>query len=96
MYAKVVWASIVSWGASDELSPTNLTDDMDIATWWEAVVARVPKEHRKEINVIIYVFWNLGKERNIRIFRNASLHPQIVVHLTRQDITTRVTAATLA
>jgi hypothetical protein len=42
-----------------------------LADWWELEARRVPKQDRRRFNgVVIYIMWNLWKERNRRIFEN--------------------------
>jgi hypothetical protein len=38
---------------------------------------------------LIYIAWNLWKERNQRIFRGAFLTPQQVFHLTKEEMDLR-------
>jgi hypothetical protein len=46
---------------------------MHIKAWWEEIARKVPTTERRWLNgMVIYIFWNIWKERNKRIFNNTS------------------------
>jgi len=52
--------------------------------------ARIPRQRRRHFNgVVIYIIWNIWKERNRRIFDNSSLDANQVAHRTKEDIELR-------
>jgi hypothetical protein len=53
-----------------------------------AEASRVPKQDRRCFNgIVIYIMWNLWKERNRRIFENmAKTAQQQIASLTKKDI----------
>jgi hypothetical protein len=52
-----------------------------------AEASRVPKQDRRRFNgIVIYIMWNLWKERNRRIFENMAKTAQQVASLTKKDI----------
>jgi hypothetical protein len=58
--------------------------------WWNLVLASAPKEYKRCIDaVLIYTAWNLWKERNRRIFENASAARTRVMALTLEEIKLR-------
>jgi len=68
-FAKAVWSQVLSWENFDVQLPQQ--DPQCLATWWEDVASMVPKQERRTFTgVLIYVVWNLWKERNMRIFKN--------------------------
>ncbi|KAG0515570.1 hypothetical protein BDA96_10G289700 [Sorghum bicolor] len=50
-----------------------------MAKWWGEEASKVPKQECKWFNgILIYIVWNLWKERNRRIFGNAHMTAQQV------------------
>jgi hypothetical protein len=77
-----------SWENFDVQLPQQ--DPPGMATWWEDVASKVPKqEHRTFNGVLIYVVWNLWKERNRRIFENEHKTSEQVAYLAKEDIVQR-------
>ena len=65
-------------------------DPQCLATWWEEVASKVPKQERRTFNgVLICVVWNLWKERNRRIFKNEYKTSEQVAYLAKEDIVQR-------
>ena len=72
-------------------------DPACIAEWWEDAASKIPKQERKCFNgVLIYIVWNLWKERNRRIFENEFKTAQQVASLTKEDIVQRRRAFSFA
>jgi len=68
-----------------------------MANWWEEEASKVPKQERKRFNgILIYIVWNLWKERNRMIFENAHMTAQQVTSLAKEDIMQRHKAMTFA
>ena len=66
-FAKAVWGQVLSWENLMVQLPQQ--DHACIAEWWEDAASKIPKhEHRHFNGVLIYIVWNLWKERNRRIF----------------------------
>jgi len=73
-----------------EISVCNYHSRTCFANWWEEAASKVPKQDRRQFNgIIIYIVWNLWKERNRRIFNNAQKTGQQVAYLTKEDIMQR-------
>jgi hypothetical protein len=67
-----------------------------MAKWWEEA-SKVPKQDRKRFNgILIYIVWNLWKERNRRIFENTHMTAQQVASLVKEDIMQRRRAMNVA
>ena len=65
-------------------------DPTCIAKWWEEAASKVPKQDRRRFSgVLIYIVWNLWKERNRRIFENKYRTVQQVASLIKEDIVQR-------
>jgi hypothetical protein len=68
-----------------------------MAKWWEEEASKVPKQDRKRFNgILIYIVWNLWKERNRRIFENTHMTAQQVASLAKEDIMQRCRAMNVA
>jgi hypothetical protein len=62
---------------------------MQIMSWWEEAVTVVPLTERRRFNgMVIYNFWNLWKERNMRIFNNFESVMQVAARI-KDDIKQR-------
>jgi PAS domain-containing protein len=86
----VVWDQILSWENFTELQSHLQAAPVHIRTWWEEVVSRVSNSKRRRLNgVIIYTFWNIWKERNWRIFNNATETVLQVATRIKEDIEER-------
>ena len=70
-FAKAVWGQILSWENFTQLQQHLQVHPTHIKSWWEDAAAKVPRSERRRLNgVVIYIFWNIWKERNRRIFDN--------------------------
>ena len=71
LFAKAVWSQILAWEHFDGLIGQQQNDPSNIRQWWENASSKVPCPERRRFNgMVIYIFWNLWKERNRRIFNN--------------------------
>jgi hypothetical protein len=58
--------------------------------WWEAMLVGVDKRvKRSRSGRLLYVIWNVWKERNRRIFQGVRLTYLEVAHITHEDIRQR-------
>jgi hypothetical protein len=68
-----------------------------MAKWWEEEASKVPKQDRKRFNgILIYIVWNMWKERNRRIFESTHMTAQQVALLAKEDIMQRHKAMNVA
>jgi hypothetical protein len=52
------------------------------------------RKRREAIGAFTYIIWGIWKKRNIRVFRNRALLPDIVAHLIWEEISYRAFAHT--
>ena len=72
-------------------------DPAYIAKWWEDAASKISKQERRRFNgTLIYIVWNLWKERNRRIFQNEFKTAQQVASMTKEDIVQRRRAFSFA
>ena len=94
-FARAVWDQVLSWENFRVHLPQQ--DPTCMANWWEEEASKVPKQERKRFNgILIYIVWNLWKERNRTIFENAHMTAQQVTSLAKEDIMQRHKAMTFA
>jgi hypothetical protein len=68
-----------------------------LANWWEDVASMIPKQERRTFNgALIYIVWNIWKERNRRIFENEHQTAEQVAYLAKEDIVQRRRAMCIA
>jgi hypothetical protein len=61
-----------------------------LSSWWEEIVPKITREERRRFNgLVIYICWNLWKERNRRIFNNAHESALQVASKVKEDIAQR-------
>jgi hypothetical protein len=73
LFTKEVWNLVISWENLPELRSQAQADPVHIKAWWEETSMKVPATERRRLNgMVIYIFWNIWKERNRRIFNNIS------------------------
>ena len=93
-FARAVWDQVLSWENFRVHLPQQ--DPTGMAKWWEEA-SKVPKQERKRFNgILIYIVWNLWKERNRTIFENAHMTAQQVTSLAKEDIMQRRRAMNVA
>jgi hypothetical protein len=55
--------------------------------YWRRCPAKIDKSQRRMFDgVMIYFWWNIWKERNIRTFQNKSLQPEEVAYLCKEEV----------
>ena len=87
-YATAVWDQVLSWKNFAVQLPHPET--LSIAEWWEQTASNIPKQDCWRFNgVCIYIWWNMWKERNRRIFENKYMTAQQVASLTKEHIVQR-------
>jgi hypothetical protein len=79
-FAKAVWDQVIAWENFvvqwPQQEPASVAS---VADWWEQAASKIQKQDRRRFNgMVIYIMWNLWKERNRRIFEN--------VHRTAQQV----------
>jgi hypothetical protein len=86
-FALQVWNLATSWSDGLILLPSV---DASLGDWWITSLRALPKvQRRTKAAILIYIAWNLWKERNRRIFQGAFLTPQQVFHLMKEEMNLR-------
>ena len=68
-FAQAVWNQILSWENWTLPQQTHPANFDCISDWWEATAKDCAQDQRRDFNgMVIYIMWNLWKERNRRIF----------------------------
>jgi hypothetical protein len=61
--------------------------------WWnEALSATSGKEKIRKASIMIYVAWNIWKERNRRVFEKKTTQPRRILQLIKGDLALRASA----
>jgi len=82
--AKAVSDQVLAWENFVMQWPQQ--DPTSIVEWWEQAASKIQKQDRKRFNgIVIYIMWNLWKERNRNIFENVHKTAQQVASLTKKD-----------
>ena len=88
--AKSVWTQVLTWEHFDVQLIQHDVDPSKINSWWEEAAQKVPKDQRRRFNgMVIYVLWNLWKERNRRIFENRFQTAKQVAPRAKEEIDMR-------
>jgi len=54
--------------------------------YWRICRSKIESKQRKDFDsILIYYWWNIGKDRNCRTFQNISLQPRQVAFLCKED-----------
>jgi hypothetical protein len=94
-FAKAVWSKVLSWENFDVQLPQQ--EPQCLANWWEDVASMIAKQERRTFNrALIYIVWNIWKERNRRIFENEHQTAEQVAYLAKEDIVQRRKAMCIA
>jgi hypothetical protein len=74
-YSKLVWTALAGWlGVQLQTPPSNSSGQLK--HWWHSMLTVGTLNHREEqvrMQKLIYVAWNLWKERCRRVFDNKTL-----------------------
>ena len=85
--AQTVWNQILSWENWTLPQQTHPANFDCIRDWWEATAKTVHKNQHRDFNgMVIYIMWNLWKERNQRIFENKFQSAQQVAERVKEDL----------
>jgi len=86
-FAQAVWSQVLSWENWSLPQQTNPANFDCISGWWEEAIKTVHKNQRRDFNgLVIYIMWNLWKERNRRIFDNKLQSVQQVAERVKEDL----------
>jgi hypothetical protein len=88
-----VWSQVLSWEHFDVqlIHPTQ--DPPHLKSWWEEAATKIAKQEKRRFNgMVIYMLWNIWKERNRRIFDNAHESAMQVALRVKEDIEQRKSA----
>ena len=86
-FAEAVWSQVLSWENWSLPQQTNPANFDCISVWWEEAAKTVQKNQRRDFNgLVIYIMWNLWKERNRRIFENKLQSVQQVAERVKEDL----------
>lgn len=62
MFAKEVWARMAKWIGWSLLRLSDQVENSDISAWWEELIAKAPKQPRKQIPMVfIYTLEHLER-----------------------------------
>ena len=83
-YAKKIWSLLVQ-----RASITFVQNSMPLSNvqeWWECLTLATGLGHVQLRQTLIYVTWNIWKERCRRVFDNKALPPNHLAQLILQDV----------
>ncbi|WVZ67318.1 hypothetical protein U9M48_016414 [Paspalum notatum var. saurae] len=87
-FALQVWESARVWSNNLILPP--VVDCLSVEDWWLTVFLGKPEEHHKTISgILMYIVWNIWKERNRRIFDGKSASPTTVFSRAKEEMALR-------
>ncbi|WVZ88443.1 hypothetical protein U9M48_034964 [Paspalum notatum var. saurae] len=86
-----VWEAVSSW-TNNLVSPPS-ANCFNLEEWWASSLINNPKEQHKTISgILMYVAWNVWKERNRRIFEGKSSTVSVVFSLAKDEMALRKAA----
>jgi hypothetical protein len=89
-FAMAVWNQILTWEHFEDILSQLQQAPSQIISWWKHAASRVPRAEQRRFNgLVIYIFWNLWKERNRIIFNNAAETVLQVAVRIKEDIDLR-------
>lgn len=84
-FLKEVWSLIKQWFGLSAIETVGTT--RSIYSYWRKCRIEIAKEQRRRFDgIVIYLWWNLWKERNRRTFQNKQLNPRQVALLCKEDV----------
>ncbi|PNT67297.1 hypothetical protein BRADI_3g23451v3 [Brachypodium distachyon] len=84
-----VWEKVLDHYNFNFLQQVKPSDYRDTCAWWIQASKTIDKERRQYFNgVVIYIMWNIWKERNRRIFQTMAAPAFVVASLARDAIDT--------
>ena len=89
-YALQTWTRVFSLSNCNILSRVSPQNFSTFMSWWQQASLLTPKGDRKNFNgLVIYIVWNIWKERNRRIFQQVELTSLELASKIREDINSR-------
>jgi hypothetical protein len=92
-FTSKVWSTVHGWSADacpPALSPGTYAS---VNEWWDAILVGTDKKtKRSRSGRLLYVLWNVWKERNRRIFQGVRKTYMEVAHIAHEDIRQRAFA----
>jgi hypothetical protein len=90
VFSQGVWVMVSQWCNGVVQVPGR---DADLETWWNSGMTGVPvKENQQRAALLIYTAWNIGKERNKRIFDEVASSKRRVFQLIKEEMALRASA----
>jgi hypothetical protein len=84
-YIEATWSLVAAKFGLPHFNVMSLRGDL--ASWMEYLLRTgSKKEQRKMVGILFIFWWNIWKERNNQIFRNASRSPTMLFNIIREDI----------
>jgi hypothetical protein len=84
-FTQQVWSRLIRWFNPTVLNSVGSTGSTH--SYWRRCWAKFDKTERRRVDgIMIYLWWNVWKERNRRTFQQKSLTPDQVAHLCKNDI----------
>ena len=85
VFSKQVWSDLKQWLGLTVLDIVPMTGS--IHWYWRKCRAKIDKDRRKAFDsIMIYLWWNVWKERNRRTFQNKSMQPRQVALLCKEAL----------
>jgi hypothetical protein len=77
-FAQVVWTQALAWENFNVFPNAHPAQFDSIGAWWESAIRSVPSDKERHFNgLVIYIMWNIWKERNRRIFITNTLQLRV-------------------
>ena len=85
VFSKQVWSDLKQWLGLTAIDIVPMT--CSIHSYWRKCRAKIDKDRRKAFDcIMIYLWWNVWKERNRRTFQNKSMQPRQVALLCKEAL----------
>ncbi|WVZ55170.1 hypothetical protein U9M48_005869 [Paspalum notatum var. saurae] len=90
-FALEVWEALRQWSNNLLLPPPPHVGSIE--DWWTTALQNKPKDKKRTIaGILMYIAWNIWKERNRRIFNNKQASPSVVFNLPKEEMDLRKSA----